>query len=264
MMLTTRLRAVTTMTSRTSGIEIEALVASHRRLFTDMCLVYERAWVNPGSERGFRFLRDHAATRGLSRERDVARRWGVAEASMRPTRYGDAPRFDDAGSHPLTARLADHMPLLIDVEDRVIEIGRRLASWFGAPPGRFDWVVVCGAAPQIGDLGYWLNTAAWSVELALECDDIPVELEFESVLPKLWCETIVSDLQWEVAAGLGMTVPRNYRPPSAIADQPFARLESPFRAVLDLWSCGVMLSTSFLDSQTTATLFVHSGAILEL
>jgi len=191
----------------------------------------------------------------------VVRRWGVAEASIRPTRHKSVPRYDDANSHHLTTQLAHHLDFIAGVESHVLEIGRRLSSWFGVPPRQFDWVVVCGDEPQVPDLGYWLDTAAWSVDLALDCEEVPVDFVPAPILPKLWLETIVSDLKWEMAASLGLTVPRNFRPPSAIADRPFAQLRNPFRPILDLWKCGVMLSASFLDAESTATLFVHASAL---
>lgn len=244
-----------------SDPEHEALVSSHRRQFADLRLAYERVWCSPDTKGGLDFRRRHAAGARPGSGHEVVRRWAVAEPSVRPTRYGDVPRFDDAGSSPLTAQLVLHAKFMNEMEGLTIETGRRLACWFGSPPRRFDWMVVCGVAPQIGNLGYWFDTAAWSAALALECAEIRVDLESDPVLPKLWSETIVSNLKWEVAAARGLTVPRNYRPPRTTADHPFALLENPFRPILDLWACGVMLATPFLDSDSTATLFVHGKAL---
>lgn len=249
------------MTNHISGVEYDALLSSQRRLFSELCLSYEHAWSSPGKKIGLALRRDLLDQPGKFAERIVTRRWGVAEATIRPTRYKSVPRFDDENSHRLTAQLAYHPGFLAGVEGRALEIGKRISSWFGAPPRQLDWVVVCGGEPQVDDLGYWLNTAEWSVELALDCEDIQIDFELEPILPKLWSDTIVSDLRWQLAVSLGLTVPRNFRPPSAIADRPFAQLENPFRPLLDLWGCGVMLSASFLDSESAGTLFVHAEAL---
>jgi hypothetical protein len=249
------------MTNQIADTEYEALLSSQRRSFSDLCLTYEHAWSDPGKRVGLSLRGDLLAQPRMGAENPVVRRWGVAEASIRPTRHKNVPRYDDANSHHLTAQLAHHLDFIAGVETHVLEIGRRLSSWFGVPPRQFDWVVVCGEAPQVRDLGYWLNTAAWSVDLALDCGEVPVDFVLEPILPKLWLETIVSDLKWEIAASIGLTVPRNFRPPSAIADHPFAQLRNPFRSILDLWGCGVMLNASFLDAESTATLFVHASAL---
>lgn len=247
----------------TPTIDLEALCAVQKRRFGDLCLAYERAWATAGAGFGIGIPPDLSATSRPSAPPNLVRRWAVAEPSSRPLR-GHAkriPRADEAGSHPETAQLAGHPEFMGFVENLVLEIGRCVSPWFGTLPDSFEWVVTHCGPPLVTDLGYWANTAAWSAHLALEAEGVAVDFKPEPKLPKLWTETLVSNLEWQAAAQLGLRVPRDYRPPSAIAGQPFASLSNPFRPILDLWRCGVMLAASFSKSEPAATLFVCAGAL---
>ncbi len=245
------------------GVDFGALYAEQRRRLAELRVAYERAWAGAGQARGIGIPPDLTALRRPGAAHELTRRWAVAPQSGRPLRNHASriPRTEQASACVETSMLARYPDFMSGVESLVLEAGDRLTAWFGTLPGGFDWIVTRGGPPQVTDLGYWLDTAAWSAHSALETEGVAVDFRPEPALPKLWTEALVSDLEWQMAVQLNLTVPRDFRPPSAIADRPFALLRNPFRPILDLWRCGVMLAASFSSAEPTATLFVNADAL---
>jgi hypothetical protein len=245
------------------GVDFGALYAEQRRRLAELRLAYDRAWAGAGQAQGVGIPPDLTVPRRPGAELELPRRWAVALPSGRPLRNHASriPRTEQASASAETSMLARNPDFMSGAESLVLEAGDRLTAWFGTLPGGFDWIVTRCGPPQVTDLGYWLDTVAWSAHSALEAEGAAVDFEPEPALPELWAETLVRDLEWQMAVQLDLMVPRDFRPPSAIADRPFALLRNPFRPILDLWRCGVMLAASFSSAEPTATLFVNGDAL---
>jgi len=229
---------------------VEALRSAHRR-----------SWSHPeGTDAGLLLPADlQERTRRVTHE--IPRRFGSTAASVwnMQTFAPEIPR--SAGPvGPGPAHLVSQTAYVRTIEGLVVELAARVAPWFGRPPTRLDWIVTEGGGPRVFDLGYWLDTAGWSTDVALEDAEIDTPFEPDPELPAPWSAFIAFAVQWEIAARGGLLVPRTYKPPKVIADAPFSNLPNPFVPALELWRCGVLLEATFRED-APVVLYVDATAL---
>ena len=140
------------------------------------------------------------------------------------------------GSNPMGMLEAEaHLQVLMD----------RLSLWGEVPTLPANWCSVRGHLPRAPSLPYVFDLASWSLQYALEQEDITIEgLLAAEVLPKRVQQGLVSKIAWDLALELELEVPGAHWPPSAIKGVPFATLPNPFEAALDLWRTGYLLHVS--------------------
>jgi hypothetical protein len=224
---------------------VEAPLAQYERCGAELRAAFERDWLEPESAPP---LQVPLGALVPVRSPLPRRRWAVTPSTMQRLGLGvrRVQRLDDAAQNSDTATFESrHREFMQKIELLLLEVAARLSPWGALTPASVEWLVSSAGPPTVLDLGLAAKTAEYSLEEALDEHEFKLEFPLVPDMPADWSRRLRDAVRWELAAGMDLTISKNYGPPPAIVGKHFAELPNPFLYLCNLWRSGVVLSTSF-------------------